>query len=81
MLYLREEPSLEDVISDPIIRTLMRRDKIGEPVLRHIIEQARFRIGVGGYPSHAVNASLSISLHCAGEVNPASQADSQRQAQ
>lgn len=45
MRYSGEEPRLEDILADPIIRTLMRRDAVGEQGLRQVIADARDRLG------------------------------------
>ena len=36
---------MEDILADPIIRTLMRRDAVGEQGLRQVIADARDRLG------------------------------------
>jgi hypothetical protein len=56
MHYLREEPLLDDVISDPIIRSLMHRDRIGDEFLRQIIANARARLDHGARPSRFMDA-------------------------
>jgi hypothetical protein len=38
------EPRLSDVLKDPIVRTLMRRDAVGEAALLEVIDDARRRI-------------------------------------
>ncbi len=45
MRYSGEEPRLEDILADPIVRILMRRDAVGEQGLRQVIAEARGRLG------------------------------------
>ena len=80
MLYLREEPLLEEVMSDPIIRSLMYRDKIGEPHLRQIIAQARSRIASDNGSSQPLDGSLPILRRCLGDGTRACPGDSPHRA-
>jgi len=45
MAYFRGEPNLEEILGDPIVRALMRRDAVAEDGLRDVIERARSRLG------------------------------------
>ncbi len=38
-----EEPNLNDLIADPMIRALMARDAVAEADLRHLIDRVRDR--------------------------------------
>ena len=80
MFYLREEPLLEDMISDPIIRSLMNRDQVGETVLRRIIDQARVRLVLHEHPSKPLDKSSPLAPRCGGEITPACPSGSQHQA-
>jgi hypothetical protein len=44
MDYGNDEPQLEEMLSDPIVRALMRRDEVAESNLRGLIAEARFRL-------------------------------------
>jgi hypothetical protein len=42
-----EEPSLNDLIADPMIRALMARDAVAEADLRGLMDQVRHRFDDG----------------------------------
>jgi hypothetical protein len=51
-----EEPSLNDLIADPMIRALMARDAVAEADLRGLIDQVRHRFDHGTRSvAHALN--------------------------
>lgn len=51
-----EEPSLNDLIADPMIRALMARDAVAEADLRHLIDRVRDRFDDGtGSSGRALN--------------------------
>lgn len=43
MLCQCEEPNLNDLIADPMVRALMARDAVAEADLRHLIDRVRDR--------------------------------------
>jgi hypothetical protein len=42
-----EEPALSDVLADPVLHAVMRRDGVTMPALCNHIAQARARLGYG----------------------------------
>jgi len=42
------EPSLDDVLHDPIVRLLMQGDRTGESEVRQLIERVRTSLGAVG---------------------------------
>ena len=42
-----EEPSLNDLIADPMVRALMARDAVAEADLRRLIDRVRDRLDYG----------------------------------
>ncbi|MDB5361777.1 MAG: hypothetical protein JWO51_3074 [Rhodospirillales bacterium] len=49
-----EEPSLNDLFADPMVRALMARDAVAEADLRRLIDRVRARFGDGSrIPGHA----------------------------
>ena len=42
-----EEPSLSELIADPMVRALMARDAVAEADLRDLIERVRDRLDYG----------------------------------
>ncbi len=51
-----EEPSLNDLIADPMIRALMARDAVAEADLRGLMDQVRDRFDYGTRsPTRALN--------------------------
>ncbi len=40
-----QEPDLDDVIDDPIVRAVMMRDAVEEGDLRRLIDRVRFTLG------------------------------------
>ena len=52
--WLKGEPSLKDVLADPVIRLMMRRDRVDpdqlHAFLRHLSD-ARVSIDFGGMPA------------------------------
>jgi len=50
------EPSLDDVLSDPIIRLLMQGDRTGESEVRKLIERVRVSLAETGVDAPAVSA-------------------------
>ena len=47
------EPSLDDLMADPIVHAVMRRDGLDEAFVRRIVEQAAARIRPGAYQATA----------------------------
>lgn len=47
MRYPCEEPSLNELIADPMVRALMARDAVAEADLRQLIERVRNRLDCG----------------------------------
>lgn len=56
MRYSGEEPRLEDILADPIVRILMRRDAVGEQGLREVIAEARGRLGLFANDAEPIGA-------------------------
>jgi hypothetical protein len=54
MRCLCEEPNLNDLIADPVIRVLMARDAVAEADLRRLIERVRDRFDHGTRSSGSV---------------------------
>jgi len=51
-----EEPSLDDLFADPMIRALMARDAVAEADLRGLMDQVRDRLDDGTRsPRRALN--------------------------
>jgi hypothetical protein len=51
-----EEPSLNDLIADPMTRALMARDAVAEADLRRLIDRVRDRLDDGTpAPNRALN--------------------------
>ncbi|OAN51329.1 hypothetical protein A6A04_16260 [Paramagnetospirillum marisnigri] len=44
-----DEPALADLLADPILHALMRRDRLTEGDLRTAIERARAALRMSGY--------------------------------
>jgi hypothetical protein len=42
--WLTGEPTIEDVLSDPIVRALMKRDDVNPTVLRRLLEVTAGRL-------------------------------------
>lgn len=47
MQCLCEEPSLNDLFADPMVRTLMARDSVVEADLRRLIDRVRDKLDYG----------------------------------
>lgn len=47
MRCLCEEPSLNDLIADPMVRALMARDAVAEADLRRLIDRVRDKLDYG----------------------------------
>ena len=43
MCRLHDEPKLSELLSDPILHLLLKRDGVSLEELQHLIEQARLR--------------------------------------
>lgn len=50
------EPSLDDLLSDPIVRLLMQGDRTGESEVRKLIERVRIGLAVTGDDARTVSA-------------------------
>ena len=46
-LGLRGEPSLDELMADPIVHALMRRDGLDEAGVRQVVERAAARVRQG----------------------------------
>jgi hypothetical protein len=44
MVWLSGEPTLEEALSDPVVRAVMRRDGVDPDALRRLLERAQARI-------------------------------------
>ena len=44
--YLHEEPPIEEMLADPIVRLVMQRDRIGPREVRAALDAARRRLGL-----------------------------------
>ena len=49
-----QEPNLNDLIADPMVRALMARDAVAEADLRHLIDRVRDRFVHGTRSAPAV---------------------------
>ena len=53
------EPSIRELLADPVLRILMNRDGVSRAQLLDIVDFARARLGVAGIPVHdAFEATL-----------------------
>ena len=50
------EPSLDDLLSDPIVRLLMQGDRTGESEVRKLIERVRIGLAATGDDAQTVSA-------------------------
>jgi hypothetical protein len=41
------EPDLCDVLADPLVHAVMRRDGVSQAQLRHVVTRARVQLGIG----------------------------------
>jgi hypothetical protein len=41
------EPALNEMLADPLVRQLMSRDRISEPAMRTLLDEARTRLDAG----------------------------------
>ncbi|HEV2678075.1 MAG TPA: hypothetical protein VGV37_26320 [Aliidongia sp.] len=51
-----DEPNLNDLIADPMVRALMARDAVAEADLRHLMDRVRDRFVHG---THSASAPLN----------------------
>ena len=60
---LNAEPSVDEILDDPIVRLLMRGDGVGENEVRRLIETVREGLGAAmeTASSHGVDEAIVVS--------------------
>lgn len=66
---LNAEPTLDEILDDPIVRLLMRGDGTGTNEVRRLIERVRAALGAEQAPSEA-----AAPLHAAPAADPTAEA-------
>ena len=57
MYFRNREPSLDDLLSDPVTRLVMARDGFSDEAVRTLLQETRRRLMTRNYTAHAVAAT------------------------